>query len=188
MMSRALTWTLLWFGLASAVFVGIVAGFLVLRLLALDVTTSRFPGQTPAGLWGVKKAAVDTYSADGRNAAPWSTLQPPAASGQPTSGRSLFPEPIVLAARSDHRIAGRASWWASFGPGIYAALPGYVAGTDVRIRVCAGDRCVVSNVITGCQCHVGTPDERIVDLSRDAFARLADPSLGLVSVTVAVLE
>ena len=33
----ALTWLALWLGIASAVAVGIVAGFLILRLLAPDV-------------------------------------------------------------------------------------------------------------------------------------------------------
>jgi hypothetical protein len=95
------------------------------------------------------------------------------------------PASIVLAARSGTRVAGTASWWASFGPGIYAALPGYVAGTHVTIRVCAGDRCVDAPVITSCQCFVGTPRERIVDVSPGILRALGlDPGSGLFPVTI----
>ena len=110
------------------------------------------------------------------------------ATGPPSARLVPKSEPVRLpAARAAVPAAlatGTASWWNSFGPGIYAALPGYIAGTHVTIRVCAGARCVVAPVTTSCGCFVGTPQERIIDLSRDAFARLADPALGLVTVTI----
>lgn len=78
-----------------------------------------------------------------------------------------------------------ASWWASFGPGIYAALPGYVAGTHVTIRVWSGELHVDAKVITSCQCFVGTPDERIVDLSPGILRALGlDPGRGLYPVAI----
>jgi hypothetical protein len=86
-------------------------------------------------------------------------------------------------------VTGIASWWASFGPGIYAALPGYVAGTRVWIRVWSGSLHVDARVITSCGCFVGTPDERIVDLSPGMLRALGlDKARGLYQVTVEVLR
>jgi hypothetical protein len=217
----ALTLLALWFGIASAVAVGIVAGFLILRLVIPDVAIAASRAAPNAS--GVSALQADVATEDAASGLPGAPLDPaivpatasgdvrpvgvpaPSASSAHTrcgalpepcetaarpegSGLSMAEHPIVLAARSGTRVAGTASWWASFGPGIYAALPGYVAGTHVTIRVCAGSRCVVSSVITSCQCLVGTPDARVVDLSRDAFARLADPSRGLVPVTVETVQ
>lgn len=95
--------------------------------------------------------------------------------------------PNVAAGVTEPRagITGTASWWASFGPGIYAALPGYVAGTHVTIRVWSGELHVDAPVITSCGCFVGTPDERIVDLSPGMLAALGlDPAAGLYPVTI----
>jgi hypothetical protein len=79
--------------------------------------------------------------------------------------------------------SGVASWFNSYGPGLYAAVNSYRFG-DPRysVRVCLqdGSKCVVVVVRDYCQC----PGNRIIDLSRDAFSRLADPSVGLVPVTV----
>ena len=81
-------------------------------------------------------------------------------------------------------VTGIASWY-SVGSGIYAALPGYVAGTHVSVRVCSGGRCVGGiPVVTSCQCYVGTPGARVIDLSEDLFAKFADPSVGLLEVEV----
>jgi len=41
-------------------------------------------------------------------------------------------------------------------------------------------------VLGWCQCHAGARDERAIDLSRHAFAQLADPDVGLVVVTIEV--
>jgi hypothetical protein len=98
-----------------------------------------------------------------------------------------LPVGSVSAAPSAHfdssMLTGLASWW-DIGSGLYAALPGYVAGTHVTVIVCAGSRCLTLPVVTSCQCLVGTASARIIDLSRDAFARLAPLSQGLVEVTI----
>ena len=80
--------------------------------------------------------------------------------------------------------SGRASWYDD-GPGLYAAVNSYRWG-DPRysVRVCAGSRCVTVTVRDFCQCYVGTSRERVIDLSPDAFRRLAPLSAGLVKVTV----
>ena len=79
---------------------------------------------------------------------------------------------------------GTASWYDD-GSGLYAAVPSYRFGDPTYpLNVCAGTRCVQVTVRDHCQCHVGTSRERIIDLSRDAFSRLAPLSRGLVRVTL----
>jgi hypothetical protein len=79
---------------------------------------------------------------------------------------------------------GTASYYDD-GPGLYAAVHSYKWG-DPRypVRVCYESRCVTVTVRDYCQCYVGTSDERIIDLSPQAFARLAPLGLGLIKVTV----
>ena len=83
---------------------------------------------------------------------------------------------------------GTASWFAA-PAGTAAAGPALrrLLGKDwrgQRVRVTAGDRSVVVALTDWCQCYRGEDRERIIDLSRSAFAALADPSRGLVRVTV----
>jgi len=73
------------------------------------------------------------------------------------------------------------------GPGLYAAVPSYTFG-DRRypLTVCLRDdpsRCVTVTVRDHCNCYVGTPDERLIDLSPAAFAQLAPLSKGLIYVS-----
>lgn len=82
-------------------------------------------------------------------------------------------------------IRGLATWYrapsahdAAAGPGLRRALgPGW-RGTEVR--VCAADRCLTTRLTDWCAC----PGGRVVDLDRRAFARLADPSRGVIAVMV----
>lgn len=69
---------------------------------------------------------------------------------------------------------------------LYAAMPGMRDGHPFYVTVRRGSRKVRVKVITQCQCHVGRRDERLIDLSWTAFARLAGGSLraGLLIVTV----
>ena len=83
-------------------------------------------------------------------------------------------------------MAGIATWWDSWGHGFYAA-----AGPRLRaamgdylgrvVQVCHLHSCIAVKLTTSCACQ---PDSRIIDLSLDAFSRLADPSLGLITVEV----
>lgn len=90
------------------------------------------------------------------------------------------PTPSGAGARLVH---GTASWYdgatAAAGP---ALRVGHWRGS--RVRVCSGSRCVVVVLGDWCQCYWKTPAERVIDLPRWAFARLADPGRGLVTVTV----
>jgi hypothetical protein len=88
-------------------------------------------------------------------------------------------------------IEGRASWYAAdgniaaAGPELRDRLGKGWRGTAVQ--VCAG-RCVVVRLTDWCQCYRGERRERVIDLSDDAFARLAPLSTGVVRVTVEVVD
>ena len=83
-------------------------------------------------------------------------------------------------------IKGSATWWDSWGHGFYAA-----AGPKIRaaypdylghwVTACSAGRCVRVKLTTSCACQ---PDTRLIDLSLDAFSRLAAPSRGIVEVVV----
>lgn len=80
---------------------------------------------------------------------------------------------------------GTASWY-------YAPITEAAAGPALRVgswrgrvvSVCTDDRCIRVRLTDWCQCYKGTRRERIIDLPKSAFARLAHPSRGLVGVKV----
>jgi hypothetical protein len=82
--------------------------------------------------------------------------------------------------------AGTAGW---IGEPV-VALPGALGGryngrVNGSVTVCA-DRCVEFRVVDWCQCYWGSADERIVDLSHEAWPLVSDEPLsrGLVPVTL----
>jgi len=88
-------------------------------------------------------------------------------------------------ARTSHGIA---SWFAA-PDGTAAAGPELrrLLGKDwrgQRVRVTAGGHSVRVTLTDWCQCYRGEDRERIIDLSRSSFAALADPSRGIIRVTV----
>jgi hypothetical protein len=90
------------------------------------------------------------------------------------------------------RVAPKRTGWASYydnGPGLYGAVHSFRWGDrKYREKVCLKDhptRCVVVRIVDFCQCFVGTRHERAIDLSKDAFARLAPTSRGVIRVTLA---
>jgi rare lipoprotein A (peptidoglycan hydrolase) len=84
--------------------------------------------------------------------------------------------------------AGIASWYDAKGD--VAAVPWFRYGMDpIWASICTFPgmaRCVSVLISDACQCYVGTPRERLIDLSRTAFAQLADPSVGVIRVTLEV--
>lgn len=84
----------------------------------------------------------------------------------------LTPAPTPALGRAAH---GRASWYGTGGPGLYAALPGYPDSPHLVV-VCAfhPTRCVTLRVVTSCGC--AGPPRKVIDLSIAAFS---DPKNGL---------
>lgn len=79
---------------------------------------------------------------------------------------------------------GTASWYDD-GPGLYAAMTGWRFGQKpYPVRVCRGATCVI---VTVRDCLCGRSD-RLIDLSPEAFSRLANLSVGILRVTVEWLD
>ena len=121
-----------------------------------------------------------------------STSQPvPGAPGATNSPKPLYrPRPTatpVVGGIGDTAgaLKGQSTWY-NDGPGLYGAagpklralIPGYL---HRYVTVCARGVCVRVRLITSCACQ---PDTRLIDLSLDAFSRLAAPSVGILEVTV----
>lgn len=107
----------------------------------------------------------------------------------------------TLAPVSHGTLAGQATWWNSFGSGLYAAIrPDLGSKGDLAI-VCGGRpfHCLSIDIITTCAC-LGPGSGRLIDLSLDAFVALLPPGLdaegrprtpgwqGVQQVTLQVVE
>lgn len=94
---------------------------------------------------------------------------------------------LTMSAVANASDLGAASYYDD-GSGLYAAVPSYTFG-DARyeLTVCRQDNvevCVKVTVRDHCQCYVGTINERIIDLSPEAFSQIAPLSDGLVRVVI----
>jgi hypothetical protein len=129
----ALTWLALWLGIASAVAVGIVAGFLILRLVIPDVAIAASRSGSPSLDANAVSDLVLAPANETPNPSPMRRVALPPATASPS------PASIVLAARSGTRVVGTASTYGpAFGPG-WLALP---EGAGVRVRVCGAATCI----------------------------------------------
>jgi rare lipoprotein A (peptidoglycan hydrolase) len=116
----------------------------------------------------------------------------PAPSPEPSPPRRQETAAAPTAKPSGQRIAGVATWYCGagspctrgYGPGDLVAAAGSELQTGKwrgrLVTVTAGGRSVRVRLVDSCWCK----GDRIIDLTRSAFARLADPSRGLVRVTV----
>lgn len=117
----------------------------------------------------------------------WTAAPPPAVPPIPNETRLSGPEAPPTA----KPLAGIASWYgasgmiAAAGPVLRRALGPSWRGQ--RVRVCVSGRCIRVVLADWCQCYKGTRRERLLDLSDDAFRRLAALSRGLVRVQVEAL-
>jgi rare lipoprotein A (peptidoglycan hydrolase) len=97
---------------------------------------------------------------------------------------AILPQPSEgVSPEAAWAVRGVASWYDLKGPGLYAAMPEWRWGDPAfRARVCTDSACVTVTVNDHCPCVTG----RVIDLSADAFRRLAPLSQGLVAVEVTV--
>ncbi len=167
-------------------------------LLAIMFALSATIGPTPrtAQVFAVPAAAP------GRSGAPVAS----GASGAPRMAGPVTPTPPAMrpttvarrvASRPSGELAsarpagiptrtyrGTATWFATGGPGLYAAAHGYVDGTNVHVRVCHAATCLTLALRTQCAACRWRNGAILVDLSATAFRRLAPLSVGVVAVTV----
>jgi len=96
---------------------------------------------------------------------------------------------LASTARAGTPVTGIASW---YGPGEGVAMP-FCTWTyrhehgcgSVIIRSLDTGMAAVAPVVSYCQCYVGTPQERIIDLQLGVVGALGlDPARGLYRVTV----
>ncbi|HET6380273.1 MAG TPA: hypothetical protein VFH63_04465 [candidate division Zixibacteria bacterium] len=91
-------------------------------------------------------------------------------------------------------VTGKATWYcctAGYRGQAVVALPGALGGrydpppAARSVTVCA-DRCVVLPVVDYCGCHWGTANQKVADLSPEAWAAVSDAptSRGVITVTI----
>lgn len=91
-------------------------------------------------------------------------------------------------------VSGKATWYCcsrGWRGQAVVALPGALGGrykappSSYQVTVCA-DRCVVLPVVDYCGCSWGTADQKVADLSPEAWAAVTDSALsrGVVRVTI----
>jgi hypothetical protein len=100
------------------------------------------------------------------------------------------PEPTVEGDVGTALIGGEATWYddgsgyyGAAGPVLREALGGDPAFRGQTVRVCADD-CVLVRLTDWCACGDRGGVPTLIDLSPDAFARLAPLSAGVIDVTI----
>jgi hypothetical protein len=133
----------------------------------------RRPGAAAVSIVAAPTGAIDAGAATGRNP-------------------KLTPSP--------EGIAGQATWWDTFGSGLYAAIRPDLGRKGQLAVVCGGQpfHCLTLPITTSCFCG-GPGSDRLIDLSLDAFVDFAPPGVdrdgkprqpgwqGVIRVTVQVL-
>jgi hypothetical protein len=103
------------------------------------------------------------------------------------------PKTVAAPATGD-TISGKATWYCcsvGWRGQAVVALPGALGGqydappASRFVTVCA-DRCVVLPVADYCSCYWGTANQKVADLSPEAWAAISDSptSSGVITVTI----
>lgn len=175
----------LWTGLALA------AGILVLVASASAVSPSVWHPLSGGEFQSLTTGSVVPSQYGAVLVTPSTTATLPSTPTPPKSGPSATPRPTPTTRPAGGigdtagALRGQATWYDD-GPGLYAAagpklralIPGYLGR---YVEVCARGVCLRLRLVTSCWC---VPNSRIVDLSPEAFSRLAPLSQGIVSVSV----
>lgn len=151
------------------------------------------PGLDGAETWLDRTAyfggKVDYWYAFAGN--PDASFAGPSATGRVVADTASPPAPGVIAVGGV--VSGLASSYAEsvgWEGQATVALPESIGGgipthEPLRVVVCA-DRCVTLPVVDSCPCYVGTPDQRVANLSHEAWRAVTDAPLeeGLIPVEV----
>ena len=156
-------------------------GATVALLIAAAVTLAAAAGV--AAMSFVDASPVPNHVVDGWSAWSESADAPPSAA---------TPEPTAVPS-PDHEVEGTGSNYPGTAGWIgeaTVALPGdlggrYTGRVNGHVTVCA-DRCATLPVVDWCQCHWGTDEQRVVDLSHAAWELVSDEPLetGLIELRV----
>ena len=171
--------------ISAVLWTGILA---IALLVAACATPSPVPlPVTDAGQRGAPLSLGETRSSDGAMAGSSPATDggaslPAVTLDDRTAERRVWLLGQLVASATSTPAHGLASWYPA--RGMIAAVHSWRLGdTPYRVRVCAS-RCIDVTVSDYCQCYVGEPRERLIDLSDDAFRKLAPLSVGVLRVTV----
>jgi hypothetical protein len=129
----------------------------------------------------------------------------PASAGQPTSvspivtfgAVSIPAAPVRIVSRpvAGSQVSGRATWYCctvGYRGQAVVALPGALGGhydpaPPARYVTICADRCAQLPVVDYCDCYWGTADQKVADLSPEAWAAISNANryvVGVVQVTI----
>ena len=117
--------------------------------------------------------------------APRSNPEPAAKAAPKATPRPTAKPRLMTPKLGVHAISGISTWYkyvpggAAAGPALRAALGSGWRGRKVSVCVTGGN-CISVTLSDWCACGSG----RVIDLDRASFAALADPSRGILAVTV----